>query len=408
LLGVLTGHGQIIKHILLFSIAVVIVVFRRPDDILHAQFFAEDGPVWYGNAYSDGWLRALFFPYAGYIEILPRLAASIALLVPLYSAPLVMNCVGIFFQVLPINVLISPRSARLGSFAFRASLAASYLLLPNRRAVHVTVTNAQWHLALLACLLVVAIPPKTGFGKIFDASILVLCGLTGPFCFMLLPIALFVASNRGGKWQKMAAALMVITSGLQAVTLLLAGRPRVPLGASIELLTTIVAGHIYSGALLGSNRLALIGPGSLLITVAVLGTAVVLYCLAHSESEFRMVILFCVLVFAASLGSPMGTALPAWPALKDSSVMRYWVLPTIAFAWCLQWCVKFARSQVIALLSGAALVVMCFGVILRYSFPALNDLNFRQHAAAFESAPPGAVLVFPVNPAGWTVTLKKR
>jgi len=36
------------------ALAVIAIVSRRPDVILHPQFYAEDGVVWYAQAYSLG------------------------------------------------------------------------------------------------------------------------------------------------------------------------------------------------------------------------------------------------------------------------------------------------------------------------------------------------------------------
>src|SRR5580704_15197224 len=77
-------------HIALFLVACALIVSRRPDAIFHAQFFAEDGHVWFADAYNYGWLHALFRSQDGYYQVLPRLIASLALLVPMTAAPLAM------------------------------------------------------------------------------------------------------------------------------------------------------------------------------------------------------------------------------------------------------------------------------------------------------------------------------
>jgi hypothetical protein len=158
--------------------------------------------------------------------------------------------------------------------------------------VHVTVTNAQWHLALLACLLISAVAAKTTWEKMLDVSALILCGFTGPFCLMLLPVALLMAWKRPDSWRKIPVAIMAVTSAIQLGALLVAGRPPLPLGASAELLVEILAGHIYAAGLLGPNRLALISPAASLLAIAVLGTSLVLYCFARAAFEFKMVIFF--------------------------------------------------------------------------------------------------------------------
>ena len=40
---------------ILFLLACAVIVSRRPEAIFHAQFYAEDGHVWFADAYNLGW-----------------------------------------------------------------------------------------------------------------------------------------------------------------------------------------------------------------------------------------------------------------------------------------------------------------------------------------------------------------
>ena len=155
-------------YVAIYLFACAVVIARRPDAILHAQFFAEDGRVWFADAYNFGWWAALFRPQVGYFQTLPRLGAALALLVPFSLAPLVLNVIAVAIQALPVPVLLSSRSAPWGPFGFRALLAALYLFLPNTRDLSSVVTNSQWILALVALILLVALPPRSWIGRVFD------------------------------------------------------------------------------------------------------------------------------------------------------------------------------------------------------------------------------------------------
>ena len=126
-------------QIFIFLIAAAAIVSRRPDAILNPQFFGEDGPVWFGQAYSFGWFSSLLHSQNGYFQTLPRLAAAIALLAPLRFAPLVMNLIGITFQVLPVTVLLSSRCAKWAPLSVRGFMAVLYIALPNSMELNVTV-----------------------------------------------------------------------------------------------------------------------------------------------------------------------------------------------------------------------------------------------------------------------------
>ena len=134
------------------------------DAIFHAQFYAEDGHVWFADAYNLGWWHALFRAQDGYFQTLPRLAAALALLAPLSLAPLVLNIAAVAVQALPVNILVSNRSSAWGSLGFRACLAAAYLALPNSREMTISVTSSQWILALCVFLVLTASPPAGSLG----------------------------------------------------------------------------------------------------------------------------------------------------------------------------------------------------------------------------------------------------
>ncbi len=74
-----------------FATALVAIFSRLPGAFLHPQFFAEDGWVWYQQAYNLHWLRSLGIAQAGYLQTLPRLVAGVTLLLPMQWAPLIMN-----------------------------------------------------------------------------------------------------------------------------------------------------------------------------------------------------------------------------------------------------------------------------------------------------------------------------
>jgi hypothetical protein len=95
------------------------------------------------DAYNLGWRAALLHPYGGYFHAVPRLASALALLAPLYLAPLVLNLIAFGLQTLPVNLLFSARSASWGRFPARAIMAGLYVALPNCGELTTNVINAQ-------------------------------------------------------------------------------------------------------------------------------------------------------------------------------------------------------------------------------------------------------------------------
>jgi hypothetical protein len=405
------------QHTAIFAVACVLLITRRPDAIFHAQFWAEDGHAWFADAYNFGWWTAMFRTGDGYFQTLPRFAASLALLAPLSLAPLVLNLIAIAVQALPANLLLSPRSSAWGSLRFRILLACVYLVLPNTREMDAIVTNSQWVLSLSAFLTLVASAPKGFAGRRFSIAFLLLCGLTGPFCAFLLPVALFLAWRRRDSWRRLQAGVLVMCCLIQAWGLLIvnpSGRSHYSaLGASPELFARLLAGQVYLGTLLGSNGLDAI-PGRriliLFIFVAIAGTAIIAVCFVKSAIEMKLLLIFSAFLLAASLISPNcspSNGVSSWEMLAGAGGIRYWFFPTLAFAWSLLWCFR-SRLLLLRIVSAPLLLLMCFGIVRDWEHPAFPDLHFAEDAERIESVPVGMAVTIPENPQGWTIRLVKR
>jgi hypothetical protein len=399
-----------------FLVACAVLISRRPDAILHPQFWAEDGHVWFAEAYNLGWGHALLRTYAGYFQTLPRIGAALALLAPLTLAPLAMNLIAIAVQALPVSLLLSSRSSAWGSLRHRAFMAVIYLALPNMREIGAILTNSQWVLALAAFLVLVALTPKTIAGKVFDASVVLICGLTGPFCVFLLPIAVWIAWRDRNAWRWAVVGILAAACFIQAWALLVmdrAGRANAALGAGPALFMRILGGHVFLGTLLGGNQLASYAGTAiflLLLGAAIVGATIVALCFMRATVEMKLLLLFCFAILAAALISPESypdPGLTRWQSLAAAGGVRYWFLPSLAFSWSLLWCAN-SRSTALKRVSAVLLFLMCFGIVRDWELPALANLHFAEEAKRFEAAPPGTAVVIPENPQGWTLVLKRK
>jgi hypothetical protein len=407
--------------IYLFSCAVLIA--RKPDAIFHAQFYGEDGHVWFADAYNLGWAPALLHTWAGYFQTFPRIAAAFALLVPLALVPLFFNLIAILVQALPISLLLSSRSSLLGSLKFRAMLAGIYLVLPNSEELSSGITESLWFLALCAFLVLVASKPKSVAGWMFDLLILLFCGLTGPFCIFLLPIAFFLAWRNRDSRHWILAEVLTALSMVQAWALIHLGSSgdafdhRMSgfkvMGPTPSLFARILASQIYLGTLIGGNGL---GTNSGLVSlivftcIAIAGTALVVFCFTKSSIEMKLFLAFAAMPFAASLMSSTGHPPPGvsvWTLFTAAGGIRYWFFPTLAFAWAILWCFQ-NQAGAMKTVSVALLCAMCFGVVRDWKHPAFKDVQFAEHARRFDAAQPGSTVTIPENPDGWTARLTKR
>src|SRR5664280_3895471 len=174
--------------------------------------------------------------------------------------------------------------------------------------MNVTITEAQWHLALVACLLLISSPPVTRVPKICDILVFVLCGTTGLFAIPLALIAGIWLAFRRTRWGYCPLVIFACAGAIQTYGLLAidsAARNHWPLGASAEWLIRILAGQVYLGTILGSNDLAVRASMSFLVCVAIVGSMLMAYCFYKACLEWKLFLLFSLLLFAASLRSPM-------------------------------------------------------------------------------------------------------
>ena len=353
--------------------------------------------------------HALLLPRDGYLQTLPRLAASMALQVPFAWAPLVMNLAGLAMQALPVPLLFSPRLARWGALPTRCLMAATYLALPNVAELQASVTEGHWHLALAACLLVLAEPPVALRQRIAGIALVLLSGLSGPFALPLAGIAVAFWWLRRSGWHLAIASVLSLGAALQAAVLLLSqSRFQGTIGATPKLLLQMLAAQIYEGALVGRNSMHRARDVTLL-AVALLGTAIVAYCFWKAVIEWRLFIVFCSIVFAASLVNPTaGTGSSQWTVMAASWDTRYWFFPALAFVWSLAWCATAASSTPARWLTAIALGVMLIYLPKNWILKPADNFHFPQAARRFESAQPGESVPIPILPAGWTMNLKKK
>src|SRR5215471_18317055 len=98
--------ARLVFQAALFLLCFLLLYSRRPDAIVNAQFYAEDGARWYRDAYQLGW-RCLLIPETGYLQTVSRLIGLFVQIFPFAWAPLVMNVCALFFQILPVNLFLS-------------------------------------------------------------------------------------------------------------------------------------------------------------------------------------------------------------------------------------------------------------------------------------------------------------
>jgi hypothetical protein len=401
--------------LLYFILIVTAIISRRPDAVLHAQFWAEDGTIWFASAYNLGPVHTLTLPQNGYFATFPRLAAAIATLVPLASAPLVMNLLAIFVQALPPVFLLTRRFAYIGGQPVRLLMAFLILAVPTSAEVHANATNSMAFLALLAFLVLVAAPPDTKAGRVFDVAILCLSGATGPFAVLLLPVAFLMYWIRRRPWSAVLLGIECSAAVVQAVAIVTTAagtRSSQALGATPMLLFRIVGGQVIVSPLLGM-RFLIVRPAiaNLVCAVAFAGALLLLvYVVRRAPLELRLFMVFTVTLLAAALRSPLASLTePQWPVLTTPGAAgRYWLIPVISFFWVYVWMLGRQRPAVIRAVGALAIAAVLWTGHTYWRYQPFVNLNFTKYASEFRSVPAGQDFTIPINPQGWQLILHKH
>jgi hypothetical protein len=410
-----------IFHLLVVMTGFLIIFSRRPDAIMNPQFWAEDGQRWYADAYQFG-IRCLLIPdeLGGYFHSVSRLSALMATIFPFVIAPLVMNLIAIAIQLLPASIFLSSRFSNIALWK-RLVAAFVYFALPNTYEVNANTTTIQWHLGLLACMVLLAPSTRNWKWHVVDGVVLVLISLDSPIGVVLLPIAAAVWWMRRNRGSAISLAALLPGAVIQALTVLFShARPAAPNGANWHRLIRILGGQIFMSPLLGNMTLLHMTwrhfPNYVFARESiafVIGLAVLFYALRHAPTEVKLFILFGFAVLSLSLAHPIpGLAHePQWELLAfPGHGNRYYFLPSISFLVALAWIASCA-SKIPRRIAGVLLLMLPLGIVRDWRYPDFADLHFKEYALRFEALAPGAKIEIPLNPvnaAHWTMELTKH
>jgi hypothetical protein len=401
-----------------FLTSFLVLFSHRPDAILNAQFYAEDGARFYADAYQFGW-RCLLMPYGGYLSTLLRLIGLLTQLVPFGLAPLVMNLCAIAIQILPVNLFLSARFKAI-PYNVRVFGSLLYLALPNAFEIHANTTNIQWHLALLALLVLLSQAETARAWRYFDNAVLFFALVDGPLGILLVPVAAVLLWLRRDRRTVLSLGVMLPFAVLQSLFILFSNSRRAaPNGASLERLTGILGGQIFLSSVLGVRTFAhlfLFGDRRLLFSVEavamIAGLVLVICSFRSSPFELKLFTLFAAGVLILALSRPIAGVdanFPQWEYLQiPGRSSRYYFFPILAFYASLFWLASADASKAVRHLAFAFLLVLPIGVYRDWRYPGFADLHFQSYAAAFERTAVGSRVTIPINPVGWEMQLVKH
>ncbi len=394
------------RHLLFGALLAALLLLRNPGSLLHPRFWAEDGTLFFQEAFNHGFLATILQPASGYLHTFPRFVAGLSLLLPLEQAPLVFAIAAFLLQLLPALYLLGPRMGRhIPSFAGRAAAALLYVAVPASYETHVNLANAHWHLAL-ACVCMLVVSPAAGaLTRSLETLALLVFSLTGPFSMLFLPLVAprLLAAVKGAPRDHRLTPALLIAGGAAIQAGVALSSARVGAGASSfgylssQELMTVVSMHAFFNPLLGIEGLSRVAdflpPAA--YGLGILGLAFLAF--VAIRDRVRPLLL---LLYLGALSIALWCVFP----LNDP---RIWLNPRSGSRYFLFACLfvlltslHLARCapplRVIGLLLlGVAVVV---GIPADFSHPRQPDIRWADQAAVFRSLPAGSDFSIPVVP----------
>ncbi len=180
-----------------------ILVARSPDQFTTPKLIAEDGNIFFADAFNYAPIAAILTPYSGYWHLIPRLIAEAGSFLPLDVVPLfyafcalVLSSVALSWFYLPNfrNVVVNDDLRLL----FVLLLVLMPILDPP-----LLIAYSQWQLALWGMLLVLMKPPRKLWVQWVLAFAYIAAQATAPVLFVLFPLWLwrmFKAPSRAQRY----------------------------------------------------------------------------------------------------------------------------------------------------------------------------------------------------------------
>lgn len=402
----------------LMALSFLLLVLRRPDIVLHAQPWAEDGKIWMAGIYNNGLLSSLFLPQNGYYQTISRLTYGISMFFGISNAALGANIIAILIRCLFIGFILSSRM-KFAPLPYRLAAVAYFILMPNQEEGFVNITNIHWYLSMY---LVAVVMSEEGNGiawKVHDYTLLIISALSGPFVVFIAPCLLVKrVYERGGfinavKGINSFDGIMAICCIIQIAAILLSpdtARSSAPLGASIGVLVKIIAYRIVAGSFFTNESIAFLPDDKWICLILFIGFVVpAIYYLVRSGWRFKVGFIFPVLMIGFALAKPMmSISDPQWPVFFGPvNGQRYFFVTNFAF-YCFILYLISRLSFISNYILPAASVITIAILLPSFRMAPMPESGFKEDMLKFSDINRGDKMDVRINPPGWTMLLIKK
>ena len=181
------------KKEIIFSIILIIIFYRSPHILLNGRFGAEEGAVFFANAYKNGFFYSFFFVdfRSGYLNFWANFSGIFANIFTLKLAPLASNYLALIPKLLIFYFILYKESYLLKDFKYKSFLCFLILLSPfNVPEIWLNSINSQIFFCILSFLILLSKNEKESL-NFFNLLLIFLAGFSGLYTCVLLPIFFF-------------------------------------------------------------------------------------------------------------------------------------------------------------------------------------------------------------------------
>ncbi len=181
------------KKSLFILILLSIFFYRSPHIFLNGRFMAEEGSIYFANAYSNNFFYSLFFVdfKSGYFNFWANISGIISNFFPLKIAPLISNYLSLIPKFLIIYFILFDRSYFTNTYQYKILLCLLIFIAPqNVPEIWLNSINSQIFFCILAFILIFKINDEKKINY-FELLLISTAGLTGIYSCILAPIFFF-------------------------------------------------------------------------------------------------------------------------------------------------------------------------------------------------------------------------
>jgi len=419
-------------HFIVFGI----LLARRPEAVIKAQFWAEDGAIFFADQMRVGFWHAVLLPYSGYLHVVPRILAALLSGLRIFALPAAYGACSLPIAALCCAAFSWPR--------FRVFVSSDALrfvcclvmasALPAGGELIGSITNLQWFLAPLAMLIAFSGEPFSK-GKVMPLATIVLMALIGlstPGLFVVLPLFLWqVATKRGWvRWNSVAIVLALAVEIFEVIHTHAGGNKPHWKFSSI-LISTFVAAiskciltpMLGAPILVQNSTRAMVAMFLLVLLIAL--PLLVMFVMTLPDWRRRMLVLCATYIGVASLAAVLGGRNMADSYLVPLDLAhlqgeRYFFLGSCMVLFIAALAADFVMSRISHPLLKAlpvAVLVMAYsyGAVRNFATPPMVDLLWPTYASEIEhwnelqrQGVRVGPLEVPINPPPFHMTLEPR